>query len=175
MGILDSFKNLARPYDENDMFLDDDEIQEDAFPEPEQQAGAPAPSAAPKAAPAAPSPAQSFSSAGSAPSAFAAQSRSSSPFSSAASSPQVAIYKPEKVADVSDIADHIMQNHVVIMNLEKASKEVSRRLIDILSGVAFARSCKIQFVAANTYTIVPDNVSLTGDVVDELENNGLYL
>ena len=33
MGILDSFKNLARPYDENDMFLDDEEILEEEFPE----------------------------------------------------------------------------------------------------------------------------------------------
>ena len=36
MGILDSFKNLARPYDENDMFLDDEEILEEEFPEPEK-------------------------------------------------------------------------------------------------------------------------------------------
>ena len=64
MGILDSFKNLARPYDENDMFLDDEEIQEDTFPEPEK---------APEAAPAASAAPQNFAPASGAPSAFAAQ------------------------------------------------------------------------------------------------------
>ena len=55
MGILDSFKNLARPYDENDMFLDDEEILEEEFPEPEAvpaQAAAPAPGAQSFSAPA---------------------------------------------------------------------------------------------------------------------------
>ena len=45
MGILDSFKNLARPYDENDPYFDDDAVAEDEFPVTEEgTAQAPTPS-----------------------------------------------------------------------------------------------------------------------------------
>ena len=63
----------------------------------------------------------------------------------------------------------------MVLNLEKTEKEVSRRIVDFLSGVAYANNGKIKRVATNTFIITPYNVDLTGDdVLDELENNGLY-
>ena len=50
----------------------------------------------------------------------------------------------------------------------------SRRLVDFLSGVAYAGEGKIKKVAANTYIITPYHVELEGDLIDELESNGLY-
>ena len=59
--------------------------------------------------------------------------------------------------------------------LEKTEKEVSRRIVDFLSGVAYANNGKIKRIATNTFIITPYNVDLTGDdVLDELENSGLY-
>ena len=55
------------------------------------------------------------------------------------------------------------------------NKDVARRLIDFLSGVAYAGEGKIKKVAANTYIITPYSVDIMGDLIDELENNGLYL
>ena len=52
---------------------------------------------------------------------------------------------------------------------------LARRLIDFLSGVAYAGEGKIKKVAANTYIITPYSVDIMGDLIDELENNGLYL
>lgn len=172
MGILDSFKNLARPYDENDMFLEDDELQEDsAFPEPEQDT-VQAPVNPPKAA--APG-AQSFTPASGAQSAFAAQRDNRVVNINTTASLQVVIVKPEKFETAAEIADHLREKRTVVMNLEKTGKDVARRLIDFLSGVAYAQDGKIKRVAVNTYIITPYNVGLTGDIVDELENNGLYL
>ena len=51
---------------------------------------------------------------------------------------------------------------------------MARSLIDFLSGVAYAQDGKIKRIANNTYIITPYNVDLMGDVVGELENNGLY-
>ncbi len=62
-----------------------------------------------------------------------------------------------------------------MLNLEKTEKDVSRRIVDFLSGVAYANNGKIKRVATATFVITPYNVDLTGDtVLDELENNGLY-
>jgi len=167
MGILDSFKNLARPFDEEDVLLDDEEeFVGDDFPEPEPQ-DAPAPAA--PARPAA-SAGQSYSAGG----AFPAQGSRVMNVSTTANL-QVVIVKPEEFSTAADIADHLRERRTVVMNLEKSSKDVARRLIDFLSGVAYALDGKIKRVAVNTYIITPYNVGLTGDIVDELENNGLYL
>ena len=62
----------------------------------------------------------------------------------------------------------------MVLNLEETNKDIARRLIDFLSGVAYAQEGKIKKVAVNTYIITPYNVDLMGDLIDELESNGLY-
>ena len=61
------------------------------------------------------------------------------------------------------------------LKVESTNKDIARRLIDFLSGVAYAGEGKIKKVAANTYIITPYHVDIEGDLIDELENNGLYL
>ena len=87
---------------------------------------------------------------------------------------KVVLVKPERFEDASTIADHLNNKRTVVLNLESTNKEVSRRLVDFLSGVAYAGEGKIKKVAANTYIITPYHVELEGDLIDELENNGLY-
>ena len=88
---------------------------------------------------------------------------------------KVVLVKPEHFEDASTIADHLNNKRTVVLNLESTNKDVARRLIDFLSGVAYAGEGKIKKVAANTYIITPYHVELEGDLIDELENNGLYL
>ena len=87
---------------------------------------------------------------------------------------KVVLVKPERFETAAEIADHLRDKRTVVMNLEQTNKDVARRLIDFLSGVAYAQDGKIKRIANNTYIITPYNVDLMGDVVGELENNGLY-
>lgn len=87
---------------------------------------------------------------------------------------KVVLVKPERFENASEIADHLKEKRTVVLNLESTNKDVARRLIDFLSGVAYAGEGKIKKVAANTYIITPYHVELEGDLIDELENNGLY-
>lgn len=87
---------------------------------------------------------------------------------------QVVLVKPERFDDASTVADHLNAKRTVVLNLESTNKEVSRRLIDFLSGVAYANEGTIKKVALSTYIITPYNVEILGDLIDELENNGLY-
>ena len=88
---------------------------------------------------------------------------------------KVVLVKPEGFENASEIADHLKEKRTVVLNLESTNKDVARRLIDFLSGVAYAGEGKIKKVAANTYIITPYSVDIMGDLIDELENNGLYL
>ena len=88
---------------------------------------------------------------------------------------QVGIFKPERFGEETrSIADELMKTHTVVLNLEDTNKDMARRILDFLSGVAYANNGKIKRVATNTYIIIPSNVDLTGDdLLDELENNGV--
>ena len=88
---------------------------------------------------------------------------------------KVVLVKPERFENASEIADHLKEKRTVVINLESTNKEIARRLIDFLSGVAYAGEGKIKKVAASTYIITPYHVDIMGDLIDELESSGLYL
>ncbi|MBR1730877.1 MAG: cell division protein SepF [Ruminococcus sp.] len=89
---------------------------------------------------------------------------------------KVAIFRPENFGEETRaIADELIKTHTVVLNLEETKKDISRRIIDFLSGVAYANRGKIKRVATSTFIIIPNNVDLTGDdLLDELENSGVY-
>ena len=87
---------------------------------------------------------------------------------------KVVLVKPERFEAASEIADHLKEKRTVVVNLESTHKDIARRLIDFLSGVAYAGEGKIKKVAANTYIITPYSVDIQGDLIDELESNGMY-
>ena len=88
---------------------------------------------------------------------------------------KVVLVKPDRFENASEVADHLREKRTVVLNLESTNKDIARRLVDFLSGVAYASEGKIKKVAANTYIITPYSVDIMGDLIDELENNGLYL
>ena len=87
---------------------------------------------------------------------------------------KVVLVKPERFEAASEIADHLKEKRTVVVNLESTHKDIARRLIDFLSGVAYAGEGTIKKVAANTYIITPYSVDIQGDLIDELESNGMY-
>lgn len=87
---------------------------------------------------------------------------------------QVVLVRPESFENATEIADHLNDKHTVVLNLENTEKDISRRLIDFLCGVAYANGGKIQRVANATFIITPYNVDMMGEVLDELENTGVF-
>ena len=151
MSLMDEFKKIIHPYD------DEDEYEED-FVEPKSRESAPA--------------------------YFddrreerkAEDRRNKVVNIHATAQLQVVLFKPERFGeDTRAIADELIKMHTVVLNLENTNKDVSRRIIDFLSGVAYANGGQIKKVATNTFIITPYNVGLKGDdLLDELENSGVY-
>lgn len=79
---------------------------------------------------------------------------------------QVVLVKPEEFEDAREIADNLISKRTVLLNIENLNKDLSRRLIDFLSGVAYAQGGNIKRVANRTYIITPYNVDILGDVLD---------
>ena len=160
MGLFDEFKRLAHPYEDED----DEEFEDDYEPSPrpvERRERERSVRSEP-----------SYSS----PAVDELEARRSNKVVNirAATQLQVVLVKPERFENASEIADHLREKRTVVLNLESTNKEIARRLLDFLSGVAYANEGKIKKVAISTYIITPYNVDILGDLIDELENNGLY-
>ena len=87
---------------------------------------------------------------------------------------QVVLVKPERFEEAAAIADNLNERRTVVLNLESTNRDVARRLLDFLSGVAYAGNGQIKRVANSTY-IITYNVDVMGDLIDELENNGMFM
>lgn len=85
---------------------------------------------------------------------------------------ELKVVKPDTFGVVPQIADQLLNHRTVVLNLESASKEDARRLIDFLSGVAYAIDGHLSKVAAYTYLITPANVNISGQSLSEAETDG---
>ena len=185
MGFLDELKKMTRPYDDDDEFFDDEDeaIPVAEAPAPERPAPA-RPAAAPRRPAPAPKkstfiradpvtaperPAPSYAPKG--------DSRVADKVVNLNSGGQlkVVLATPKQFESAGEIADHLRDRRAVLINLEKTDPAISRRLIDFLSGVAYAQDGKIRRVASATYIITPFNVDLMGDQLDDMESGEFHL
>ena len=159
MGILDYLKNVTRPYDEDeDEYIDDAELVEEQVPETPR-----------------PNPFSGFGGAAEpAPQPRAARPKEGKVVNLNGGQSQLVYVCPERFETAAEIVDHLRGKRAVLINLETTPRDVTRRLVDFLSGAAYALDGKVKKIAANTYVITPPNVVLVGDLMDELESSGHY-
>ncbi len=178
MGFLDELKKMTRPYDDEDDFYEDEEeaipVAEEA-PEPER------PRAKSASAPKKSSFISDSTSQAERPvqQAYAPKRETRAPEKvvnlNTGSQLKVVLVKPDRFESAAEIADHLRDRRAVLINLEQTNKDIARRLIDFLSGVAYAQDGKIRRIATATYIITPFNVDLMGDQLDEMESGEFRL
>ena len=172
MGLIDELKRLARPYEDEDEYEDDmeEDVVEEAPPAPTPRRSARR-DREDREPPVREAPRPAYRDPYEAP----APRRTDKVVNiNTTTQLQVVLVKPEKFENASDIADHLREKRTVVLNLESTNKDIARRLIDFLSGVAYAQEGKIKKISAATYIITPYNVDIIGDLIDELESSGLY-
>ncbi len=88
--------------------------------------------------------------------------------SAARSQVNMVIIRSSDYGDARTVADHILANRAVLLNLENCNKEMAQRILDFLSGVVYAQGGDLQRVAHSTYAVTPRNVGLQGELSDEM-------
>ncbi|HUY63172.1 MAG TPA: cell division protein SepF [Acidimicrobiales bacterium] len=89
------------------------------------------------------------------------------------SAARVHLVAPMEFGDARQIADRLMGNQPVIVNLQMADRELMRRMIDFCSGVAYAMSGKMERVADKVFLVTPSNVKVSAEERQRLQENGL--
>lgn len=85
---------------------------------------------------------------------------------------QVILFNPKTFDEAGELVGHMLRNRSVVMTLEGLPTENARRLLDFMSGIAFALQGKITPISAKTYFVTPQNVDVLGAQGEALENDG---
>ena len=170
MSFWDDIKKFAQPYAADEDYDDyDDEEMEDGYAEET------ASSYAPPRREAAPVAESSFASANtpafSAPTAAPAVSTgfngtvlNSTVGNSSSTKQQVILTRPESFNDAPAIATNLRNKKAVVLNLEGVDKALARRVVDFLSGCAYALDGSVKKVSQATYLFCPYNMEVQGDL-----------
>jgi cell division inhibitor SepF len=87
---------------------------------------------------------------------------------------QVHMVTPTSFNDAQEVADNFKRSIPVIMNLQTAEAELSRRLIDFTSGLTYALGGGMQKVADKTFLLTPANVEVSADQQARLVEKGFF-
>lgn len=74
---------------------------------------------------------------------------------------EMKVVKPKDFDAVADLANLLLEGNTVLLNLEDTNKETTRRLIDFMTGVAYAIGGDLRRIANNTYVVTPNNVKVS--------------
>lgn len=168
MSIMDELKKLTRPYDDDSALIDDDMDLDEGMDEPVYTRPTPAPQPTP-AAPVTETPINmgGMNTMGAAPVAtpVVETPRTNMGAINMGITPDIAKYRvvlvqPENFDCATAIANNLRQGNAVVLNCESTDKDVARRVVDFLSGCAYALDGCIKKAANNVYILVPRNVGV---------------
>lgn len=81
---------------------------------------------------------------------------------------EVCVIKPASVDDSREICETLLSGRTVILNLEGLDLEIAQRIIDFISGSAFAINGNLQKISNYIFLVTPTNVDISGDLQDLL-------
>ena len=82
---------------------------------------------------------------------------------------ELKVVRPTTFANVTEIADYLLHNCTVVLNLEATNNDEATRLLDFLAGVAYSIDGQLKNIAVNTYIITPCNVDISDTQVRAAE------
>lgn len=82
---------------------------------------------------------------------------------SSLSNMEVNVIRPSSMEDTRDIADTLIENCTVVLNLEGLDVDIAQRVIDFTCGVCYSLNGNLQKVSSYIFILTPENVELSGD------------
>jgi cell division inhibitor SepF len=89
------------------------------------------------------------------------------------SNARVHIVAPARFSDAVEIANRLMSNQPVIVNMQTADRDLQRRMIDFCSGATYALSGGMERVADEVFLLTPSNVKVSEEERQRLADHGL--
>ncbi|MDP9426303.1 MAG: cell division protein SepF [Actinomycetota bacterium] len=89
-------------------------------------------------------------------------------------STRVSVINPANFNDAQALADRFKRQQPVILNLQHADGELSRRMVDFCSGLTYALDGQIQTVANRVFLLTPRNVEVSAEERKRLAERAFF-
>lgn len=80
---------------------------------------------------------------------------------------EIIVLEPEAYGDAQAAADYLKAHRPIVVNLRGAQTEMQRRVVDFLSGVAYALDGHMHRVGEEIFLFTPHHVSITAEHLRE--------
>jgi cell division inhibitor SepF len=84
------------------------------------------------------------------------------------------VISPTTFNEAQEVADKYKSNVPVIVNLQAADRDLSRRLIDFTSGLCYGLGGSMERVANQVYLLTPSSVEVSAEERQRLQERGFY-
>ena len=87
----------------------------------------------------------------------------------------VIIYSPKTYNDAQPLVMQLIQHKHVIIKLDKVEKRIGQRILDFMSGAAYALQGYVRRVSGSIYLVVPNGEEVTdSDAMNQMESSGVF-
>jgi cell division inhibitor SepF len=87
---------------------------------------------------------------------------------------RVSVVDPSSFNDAQALADRFKRQQPVILNLQQADGELSRRMVDFCAGLTYALDGQIQTVANRVFLLTPRNVEVSAEERKRLAERAFF-
>ena len=77
---------------------------------------------------------------------------------------EVVLFRPTCFNDSTKAADDLRDKKAIIVNMENVDNALARRVVDFLTGCAYALDGKVNKIAQSTYLFSPHSMDVSGDL-----------
>ncbi|MBS4177196.1 cell division protein SepF [Lederbergia citrea] len=89
-------------------------------------------------------------------------------------SSKVILIEPRVYAEAQEVADHLVNRRAVLVNLQRIQHDQAVRIVDFLSGAVYSIGGDIQRVGRDIFLCTPDNVEVSGNISELMEENDYH-
>ncbi|MCR5477921.1 MAG: cell division protein SepF [Lachnospiraceae bacterium] len=80
---------------------------------------------------------------------------------------EVCVCKPTSFNDAQQLANDLLENRSVVLNLEGLDITLARRIFDFATGACYALRGRIEPISKFVYVITPESVYISGDTQED--------
>lgn len=82
---------------------------------------------------------------------------------------KVMLVEPHNFEEVQEIADHLKNRKVVVINLQRLPHDEAKQIVDFISGTVYAIGGTIQKLGYDIFLCTPDNVEVSGSISEMIK------
>lgn len=97
----------------------------------------------------------------------AQEARPTQPIMGRSARSRIVICAPDRLEQTEEIVEQLQSGSSVLLNLETSHRDIARRLLDFIAGVAYHNDNQVRRVAPSAYLILPYDAEVEADGYDD--------